>query len=869
MPGVTDPLTDRDENRSPTNLNTRPVNERILDSDLLNCEDEPIHIPGAIQSHGYLIAFDQDDQHVVAISENLLSKIGSDCESSLSLRLTDFVTEVKGQRIESLFDSLHETPQQFTVKTTFDEADLQLTAHSLDGKAIFEFESMPDVRMEESIYLCKKVAYGAKLLREPESIKDMTDMLVDLIQEITGYERVLAYSFDDNWNGTVISEARLESVKDSFLNQHFPASDIPKQARELYKKNLLRLILNVEYSAVPILPSEVQVDLSHSILRSVSPIHLEYLRNMGVQATLVISIIAFGELWGLIACHDYSPGRKISADARDACLTLSALSGSYIESKVSLSSSIQQNIQSEFLRLFNEKLETSDRGIESLCSDFRDKLAAILNSEDFLIVGPYSNDTEHGSRSELLNALSRLLDSQDPGKPYHTTNLPSVLTISEEALEGIAGVLALHVPELGWLTWLRKEVRQSKVWAGNPTKPEPIPGESAYRLTPRKSFEAWEELVKGQALPFSDDDIDGARKIKQALQDRLLKEAREESSFLASLVAASGDAIVSFSPQGQLLTWNASAEVLLGLNGESIDESHEEQLSRLTSFVLQSENEFVEFDFKKVDGEHRSLLLTAFSLTVPGGEDFRAAIIRDVTSQRKSEEELLVLSQELAEKNELLEDYAWNAAHDLKEPIRVMTTYSMLLDSEDPQDEDEHQNAIATIQKAGREAIDKIDSLLKVTSIEREPHQLEEVSLSELISAIASKIGPEIAEAACELTFDTPHKVRVVKQYLDWALENMILNSIHHKGGEPLVIEINSKVQDKAVHLTVQDNGAGLDGLSEKYIFGLFKRGEGRAGNLGVGLAVAKKGIEASGGRILVDEEFKDGARFVIELQSV
>ncbi len=850
-------------------------------ADLASCDKEPIHIPEAVQPHGYLLLADGKSGSIARVSENIPEKFGINLDTILGKNIRDVLEVCEPDNLDEVVSSLNDRPQQFTARAFGTKEKMYLTAHAIAEFHVFELEPIPSVRENESSVLCKKVAFGAKLLREPSSTTEMSVELAKIIREITAYDRVMIYQFDEDWHGSVIAESKSERLKDSFYNQHFPASDIPQQARELYERNLLRIVYEVDYTPAKLIPADKELDMSMSILRSVSPVHREYLRNMGVSATLVVSIIAFGKLWGLISCHHYSPGKTISIDARDACLTLSCIAGSYVESKLS---TLQDQRQAEFevqFAEFMDSLESWNGDMNELREDAGETLSNLIPSDKFFILTKDDKKKASSSAKSAKSIEKRLFEFLESGQdtPFHTKKLASQLDLKDDEAKEYAGVLALHIPEFGWLVWTRREQVGSRTWAGNPHKPAELTDENEMRLTPRKSFEAWEELVRGTAHPFSDVEIRQAKSVKQTIQDQLIRISVNQNKLLVSIVEATDDAVLACSQEGELLSWNPSSEALLGINTVTAggDERHvttgskrtDKELEELVKEICSGEeySEFFEIDYRRTDKRKLHLAVKAFNITESDSESaFRAAVIRDITERKKAETELLMLSQELAETNDILEEHIWSLAHDLKEPVRVMTTYSMLLDQElADRKNDDTKELVETIKKNGDSAMQRIDAVIKFAQIEKAPIKLTRLEAVEVLEEALNSLETQIHNTGAKVTYDEIPPVKAHRPYLKMAFESLISNSIKFSGDKKPKIVVDSEVQQGKVTISVTDNGIGMKNASEESVFNMFRTTE--TGGTGVGLSYAKRAIQLSGGKIWFDKKHNDGARFFIQLK--
>lgn len=282
--------------------------------DLNNCDKEPIHIPGFIQPHGVLLAINTSlTPTIVQCSQNTEDHLGIAYEDVLGMPLENLIGEQEVSKLlgssfnANVTSDLHY--MDLTIKVSGEERVFSSVLHESEGLLILEIEpydEKEDVGTTDFEWISR--FFGR--MKSTDSRVEASQIAAEQVKEMLGYDRVMIYEFDEQWNGKVIAEAR-EQELEPFLGHHYPASDIPKQARELYLRNWLRTIVNVNYKPVEIVPmlqplTGKPLNLSLSVLRSVSPLHIEYLHNMGVGATVTISLIHNNELWGLITCHHYS-----------------------------------------------------------------------------------------------------------------------------------------------------------------------------------------------------------------------------------------------------------------------------------------------------------------------------------------------------------------------------------------------------------------------------------------------------------------------------------------------------------------------------------------------------------------------------------
>ncbi len=489
---------------------------------LTNCDREPIHIPGSIQPHGCLIVCDSVGSVVLQHSANLERIIGVGT-SVQGMKLEDVVG---GEIAHTLRNALatSDDPARPALRhglllPSGEKVDVAL--HRLDSKVILEFEPTStdaDQPLEVARMLISRV-------RNLSSIDRLVESATRLMYAMLGYDRVMVYRFEQDGSGKVISEYKRRDLE-SFKGQYFPAGDIPRQARTLYIKNTIRVICDIDYTRVPVVPEIDEagqpLDLSFAHLRSVSPIHCEYLRNMGVAASMSISIVLDGELWGLIACHHYSP-KILSMPQRVAAETFGEFFSLHL-------SSLRQKELHDTARQARRSL---DRFLQE-AAHHRDINLLLRNSlADFSAMMPCDglglwldgSWSSHGSTPapEQVAELAELLGNLSGGRVWSTFQLSQSVPQSAISPDDACGILAIPLSQRprDYLIFFRKEVVQTLDWAGNPDKSYST-GPMGDRLTPRKSFAIWKENVRLQAKPWTDSDRETAEAIRAVLVEIVL-----------------------------------------------------------------------------------------------------------------------------------------------------------------------------------------------------------------------------------------------------------------------------------------------------------------------------------------------------------
>lgn len=498
--------------------------------DLTNCDREPIHISGAIQPHGVLFFLSLPELDILQLSANTESFFGIAPQALLGRSVAEILDDASmtllRQHIASA-DSGVLAPLRISTRDHSQPFDAILH-HSPEGLLV-ELEASTSLTELSfgAFYQLARVAVSR--LQGVTSVVAMCRRAVAEVCAMTGFDRVMAYRFDSEGNGHVIAE-KVAPGFESYLDLHYPASDIPAQARRLYTINRLRMIVDVAYRPVPIVPAlspttGAPLDLSFSVLRSVSPIHVEYLQNMGVHASMSISLVQDGRLWGLIICHHYKP-KFVPYDVRAACDFLSQ----------TLSWQISANERADRM----EKRARSDDQLRELIRGMSDAvdLATGLTQDSARFLGLVDGSGAaliHAGQTTLFGitpALSEVehlwswLRSRGAAAPFATERLHSQLPAAERYIAIAAGLLAVPLEQEGgsYLLWFRPAVEQTVNWAGDPHKTMSL-RDGAHRLSPRGSFALWKELVRGQSQPWQPWQIETAVEFGHAIASIVLKRA--------------------------------------------------------------------------------------------------------------------------------------------------------------------------------------------------------------------------------------------------------------------------------------------------------------------------------------------------------
>jgi light-regulated signal transduction histidine kinase (bacteriophytochrome) len=475
--------------------------------DLLNCADEPIHVPGSIQPHGALIFFGTTGQ-LEGWSENAPAELGLPLELGLPfdrLGLPAAVAELLQECLDNMSEG--ETPPMVAA-IALKDLEYDCVVHAHQARIIAEFEAR-EIANETLAQFAIKAHSSIDRLRRQKTVDALLDTAVRQVREFTGFDRVMAYRFRPDDSGDVVAEARRDDLA-PFLGQRYPAGDIPPQARRLYVLNTLRMIADVTYHAVPLLGQEgsAPLDMSFAVLRSVSPIHVEYLQNMGVGASMSVSIVINGRLWGLLACH-HMGAKRVPYSIRMAADVLAQVIASTVQGLESRQDAELVERAAKVRTSLVESLLLEDDPLEALAGHADGMMEAARAQA--MIATQFGRVVCRGIDQSCGEAIVASL----PEGAHDLLARHCVEDWPEAAREGLgkwAGMLGLPFdpPSDGWCVLLRPEQIEQVAWAGKPDKSDQF-GPMGERLTPRGSFDAWYETVRGCAHEWEDGVLTHAR----------------------------------------------------------------------------------------------------------------------------------------------------------------------------------------------------------------------------------------------------------------------------------------------------------------------------------------------------------------------
>ena len=558
-------------------------------ADLANCADEPIHVPGSIQPHGFLVFMDAQGR-VEGWSANVPAGLLPTLQlgrSYTELPLPATCAELVAECAEALAEG---ECAPMVAAVVVEERGYDAIVHGAHGRIVAEFESR-DVPADEVALFAVRAHSSIERVRRQRSIEGLMETAVRQVREFTGFDRVMAYRFREDESGDVVAEARRDDLV-PYLGQRYPAGDIPAQARRLYVLNTLRMIADIGYRPVPLLgaPDAAPLDLSFGVLRSVSPIHVEYLQNMGIQASMSVSIVINGRLWGLLACHHMTP-KQVPHALRMAADVLAQVLASTVQSiearadaeLVEQSATVRTALV-ESLLIDEEPLDALARHADALLAATRSQALVAVHNGKVFSHGPIERETAEA----IVRALPA--DASDILTRDALDEWPQDV---QGSLGKWVGMLALPFdpPGGGWCLLLRTEQIEHVSWGGRPEKTVQI-GPLGARLTPRGSFDAWHETVRGRSHPWELAVLSNARLTQSELLRASNARRAQTESTRAQLLAMLGhdlrDPLHSINMAGTLIERGSTQSTL----GRRI-QSSSNRMQRLIGQVL---------DMSRIDG---------------------------------------------------------------------------------------------------------------------------------------------------------------------------------------------------------------------------------------------------------------------------
>ncbi|QEG28726.1 Phytochrome-like protein cph1 [Gemmata obscuriglobus] len=513
-------------------MNTHP------EPDLNSCDREPIHTPGSIQPHGALLVLSGTSLNILQVSANAPRFFGRPIPELLGSDLRSVLGPEQFEPLGDLGARLPANGEPVLLRAVRigNGPALNAIGHRVGRVVVLELEPGADAPGPPGGLHPVIAGFIAKVQTAPNAA-DLAQLAAVEVRAVTGFDRALVYRFEPDGTGVVVGEdgnGRLPSYRD----HRFPASDIPKQARDLYRRNRLRLIPDVDYAPAELIPalnpvSGGPVDLSHAALRSVSPVHVEYMRNMGTAASMSVSVLRDGALWGLISCHHHAP-KVVPFEARTTCDLLAQVLALQVAAREHAADYERRvEIQSVLTRLLAHMARADDY-VSGLLAHPADLLGFVRAAGAAVVSDGRTGLVGRTPGEEQVRKLAAWLFREQKREVYHTDALSAAFPPAREYAADASGLLAVSVSKLHptAVLWFRPEVIETVQWGGDPRKAvEPTTG----RLHPRKSFETWSQTVRDKAVPWLPSEVAGAGELRNAVLGIVLRKAEEMAALNVEL----------------------------------------------------------------------------------------------------------------------------------------------------------------------------------------------------------------------------------------------------------------------------------------------------------------------------------------------
>jgi chemotaxis family two-component system sensor kinase Cph1 len=782
--------------------------------DLTNCDREPIHIPGAIQPHGIMLVLSFADLRVLQSSASVAEHLGHDPVAIAGGTLESVLGTEAAAQVRADIASGTSTVSSTVAVSRADGSGhrgFNSVVHCVGDRVVLELEPRVDGDEVAGDVVQRLVRETMAHVEQADTVKELAQRIAEQMRRLTGFDRVWVYRFHEDWHGEIIGEARVASVE-SWVGMHYPASDIPAQARALFLENWLRTIPDVGFVASPLVPPDratgrEPIDLGGSVLRSVSPIHIQYLQNMGVRASLVISLVHRGKLWGLISGHHYSGPRYVPYARRTLC--------QFLAQALSMQLGMAERVEDRDYELRIRDAERAlvaqvggadspaaalTRGAVTIENLVECDGAAVVYDGDISAMGDRPSDAH-------ISALVNWLPSRDTDV-YSTSALGSVYPPAAAFVDHASGLLAaaLGHGRNDYILWFRGEQSQTVSWAGDPRKPVTRSSDGSYRLHPRGSFDLWEEDVRGTSKPWLATEIDAVSDLRRAVLGLLLRRAEE----LAEL-----------------------NEELRQLNAQL--EENAVELEVQTEELMQQQSE-------------RGVLLA-----------------REREARAEAEQA-----------NKAKSDFLAVMSHELRTPLNAIAGYAQLIEMgiRGPTTKEQNED-LARISDNQRHLLGLINSVLNFAKLESGQVQfaIKPTRLNELLRSLESMIRPQFAakEIAYSLALcaDDP-RVDVDAEKLRQIMLNLLTNALKftRSGGR---VAVACMAEGATVSVRVDDTGRGIEPEDLASIFEPFvqvNRGVAASGGgVGLGLAISRDLARGMSGDLTATSTFGKGSTFLVTLK--
>lgn len=778
--------------------------------DLTNCDREPIHIPGAVQPYGVLLALRAPELEIVQMSASAATLLGPSPDLVLGATIERALGAANGRAVR---DMVADTTASSHCRLPESICAVQFEAlmHRSEGLLLLELEPRLDDETLTPDHMVAVMRTAVQRLEEAETVLDLAQSVAQEMRRITGFDRVWVYRFHPDWHGEIIGEAKRDDIE-TWLGMHYPASDIPAQARALFLRHWVRVIPDIAFRPSPLIPernplTQQPLDLGGALLRSVSPIHVQYLKNMGVSASLVISLIHRGKLWGLISGHHYSGPKRVSYATRTLCEFLAQALSLQIGSTDRLDKSAYAlGVRARQSALVEQIGAANALGSALTSGDVT--LASVIGATGAMLV--LGGERARSGETPDDPMLDGLLDWLRAGRgdAYVTSRLSADFPPAVEVREIVSGLIAIPLSRdrRDYLLWFRGEQRQAVRWAGDPRKPVTLDADGSQRLHPRRSFALWEEEGRGTATPWLPIEETAASDVRRAVLDLLIRRAEGVSALNDELTLT---------------------------NMQLAESAAELEVQALELLEQREERD------RALDRE-------------------RKARAESDGANRAKADFLAVMSHELRTPLNAIGGYAQLLALGIRGPVTV-----------------DQSTDLERIQINQRHLLGLINGILNFTKLEAGQIQfaLQRVAVEPMLRGLEALVDPQMRTK--ELAFviegcSSRIAVRADEEKLRQILLNLVTNAL--KFTEPRGrVMLACEQQGESAFITVSDSGRGIAGERLESVFEPFVQIDRHLlpvaeQGLGLGLAISRELARGMGGDLSATSTVGSGSSFTLML---
>ncbi|MDM7860251.1 ATP-binding protein [Alteromonas sp. ASW11-36] len=852
-----------------------------------NCDQEPIHIPGAIQPHAFIIILDSKKK-ICGFSDNFPALIDKPPKHFLGKKLFELT-------VFSSFDILSSNTSQTEVVINKHKYSVNITELP-HNRLCLELESashnLHHVQSNEPF-----VQNFIESYEKCSTPQEIFTCIANNIRKYTLYDRCMVYRFDKHWNGEVVAESKLNHLE-AFLGLHYPHTDIPAQARKLYSTKLTRLIADVDYiPSVIITHSDIlePIDLTLVDSRSISPMHIKYLQNMGVKATLVMSIMVEEKLWGLIACHHYSGAKILNFNERQLCSSLASITSLYIEKLENLAVSKKQQRAVDFLALDRllkiiESPDTADAFVSELLRLTESDGAALIIGNNIQKFGNTTSEKLFGKLFELTCPENTWITSENIG---HISN-------DSKLLNRCAGVCVIPITNnttpqnkdsTAYIILFRNVVTSIVNWAGNPTTKEFTKLNDVETLSPRRSFALWQEKMDTESKEWTEADKKVIHLLSERLKEAyliLVQKRRQHELELISETSDIGLWWLNFK-NGSLL-WNESMFRIYGINKSNfsgtydawrsalLEEDREHTASRFEKNVYEKKPFQASFHIRHPRKGVRLIRAHAKPVLSESGE-----VLQIVGTNIDITDEVWNLNSDIAQDTTQVEhsrlislgEMAATVGHEINNPLAIiMNSLELqsheLLESAGTFEVARKHNERA---RAASERIKKIVAGLKSISRRTAESTTGAIcNIDEAVNEIVELMRELYSPKGFTLHYETDQAVAwcaIDKSVLQQVLVNIITNAIHALEDSPYKhVEIKQGIKKNKLTIDIVDKGEGISQSNLEKVFHPFYTTKPRGEGTGLGLTVSKRLLSDNGGELNIRSERGKGTTVSLTIET-